>query len=77
MKTYIHDSRIEGRTEPLSHHPLLNDIPRALRQSKRPVEEVKLLMGAVQRITRYLDGLEDGKTLRAAQLDVEKVWFGI
>jgi hypothetical protein len=41
------------------------------------VEEVRLLIGAMRGIARYLDGLEDGKTLRAAQLDVEKVWFGI
>jgi hypothetical protein len=77
MKTQLMPSMGMGSGDLLSGYEILNDLPRAMIQLKRPVEEVRLLIGAMRGIARYLDGLEDGKTLRAAQLDVEKVWFGI
>jgi hypothetical protein len=36
-----------------------------LLQVKRPVEEVKLLLGAMRDIARYLDGLDEWAALNA------------
>jgi hypothetical protein len=77
MKAQLMPSRGMGSGDLLSGYEILNDLPRAMIQLKRPAEEVKLLIGAMKGIARYLDGLEDGKALRSAQLDVESVWFGI
>jgi hypothetical protein len=48
-------------------------MPRMLIQLKRPVEEVRLLIGAMRGIARYLDGLEDDKALLQVLEDVDEV----
>jgi hypothetical protein len=53
--------------DPLSEYSFLNDMPKALRQIKKPVEEVKLLLESVKQIFRYLDGLEGRDALDRAE----------
>jgi len=62
-----------GSGSPLSEAGFLNNIPLMALQLKRPVEEVRLLIGAMRGIARYLDGLEDDKALLQVLEDVDEV----
>lgn len=75
MKAHLYDSQRELIHPPTSEHAFLNDTPYMLRQSKRPVEEVKLLIGAMKKIARYLDGLEDSTALYKAEMAVHEICF--
>jgi hypothetical protein len=73
MKYDVSPTERLGPGSPLSEAGFLNDMPRMLIQLKRPVEEVRLLIGAMRGIARYLDGLEDDKALLQVLEDVDEV----
>lgn len=74
MRAHLMPSMQMSSGDPLSTYEILNDLPRAMIQIKRPTEEVKNLIEAMRLIARYLDGLEGSLALlKASELIVHNL----